>query len=178
MGIILKHRWLVPNILKWQDCKIFTKLVPSQTPCRSSQRKCFVKKIFINIYKISRESTSAGVCFIIFIKNRLHHRCFSVKFAKFLRRPILKNISERLLLPFLGLKKINHNDFVETSYNNIICERRTLKCETFFRNWSPLKMMKNAFYFILKALFVLKISKFLSSIFSYAEKMAWLERKG
>ena len=32
-------------------------------------------------------------------------------------------------------------------------------------NWfieSPLKMMKNAFYFILKALFVLKIFKFLS----------------
>ena len=27
---------------------------------------------------------------------------------------------------------------------------------------SPLKLMKNAFYFILKALFVLKISKFLS----------------
>ena len=27
---------------------------------------------------------------------------------------------------------------------------------------SPLKMMKNAFYFILKALFVLKLSKFLS----------------
>ena len=27
---------------------------------------------------------------------------------------------------------------------------------------SPLKMMKNAFYFILKALFVLKIFKFLS----------------
>ena len=29
-------------------------------------------------------------------------------------------------------------------------------------NESPLKMMKNAFYFILKALFVLKIFKFLS----------------
>ena len=27
---------------------------------------------------------------------------------------------------------------------------------------SPLKMMKNAFYFILKAIFVLKIFKFLS----------------
>ena len=31
-----------------------------------------------------------------------------------------------------------------------------------FFNKSPLKMMKNAFYFILKALFVLKIFKFLS----------------
>ena len=36
--------------------------------------------------------------------------------------------------------------------------------KTFFIsfNYSPLKMMKNPFYFILKALFVLKIFKFLS----------------
>ena len=33
-----------------------------------------------------------------FIKNGLHQRCFPVKFAKFLRRPILKNTCERLLL--------------------------------------------------------------------------------
>ena len=33
-----------------------------------------------------------------FIKNRLQHSCFPVKFAKFLRTPILKNICERLLL--------------------------------------------------------------------------------
>ena len=32
----------------------------------------------------------------------------------------------------------------------------------FLENESPLKMMKNAFYFTLKALFVLKIFKFLS----------------
>ena len=37
---------------------------------------------------------------------------------------------------------------------------------------SPLKMMKNAFYFILKALFVLKIFKFLSQLFGYVGKMA------
>ena len=34
----------------------------------------------------------------------------------------------------------------------------------------PLKMMKYAFYFILKALFVLKIFKFLSSLFGHLEK--------
>ena len=33
---------------------------------------------------------------------------------------------------------------------------------SFLVNESPLKMMKNAFYFTLKALFVLKIFKFLS----------------
>ena len=37
---------------------------------------------------------------------------------------------------------------------------------------SPLKMMKNAFYLILKALFVLKIFKFLSWHFGHAEETA------
>ena len=35
---------------------------------------------------------------------------------------------------------------------------------------SPLKMMKNAFYFNLKALFVLKIFKFLSRLFGHLGK--------
>ena len=39
-------------------------------------------------------------------------------------------------------------------------------------NDSPSKMMKNAFYFILKALLVLKIFKVLSSLFGHAEKTA------
>ena len=43
-------------------------------------------------------------------------------------------------------------------------------------NDSPSKMMKNAFYFILKALFVLKIFKFLSWFFGHVEKTAWSER--
>ena len=42
---------------------------------------------------------------------------------------------------------------------------------------SPLQMMKNAFYFILKALFVLKIFKLLPWLFGHVEKTAWLERK-
>ena len=45
-----------------------------------------------------------------------------------------------------------------------------------FINDSPSKMMKNDFYFILKALFVLKIFKFLSWLFGHVEKTAWLER--
>ena len=39
-------------------------------------------------------------------------------------------------------------------------------------------MMKNGFYFILKAYFVLEIFSFLSWLFGHVEKMAWLERKG
>ena len=43
---------------------------------------------------------------------------------------------------------------------------------------SPLRMMKNAFYLILKALVVLKIFKFLSWLFGHVEETAWLERDG
>ena len=39
-------------------------------------------------------------------------------------------------------------------------------------NDSPSKMMKNAFYFILKALFFLEIFKFLSRLFGYVGKTA------
>ena len=37
---------------------------------------------------------------------------------------------------------------------------------------SPLKMMKNAFYFILKALFVLQLFTFLSRLFGHVGKTA------
>ena len=43
-------------------------------------------------------------------------------------------------------------------------------------NKSSVKIMKNALYFILKALFVLKIFKTLSWNFGHVEEMAWLER--
>ena len=43
-------------------------------------------------------------------------------------------------------------------------------------NESSLKIKKNALYFILKDLFVLKIFKFLSWLFGRIEKTAWFER--
>ena len=42
---------------------------------------------------------------------------------------------------------------------------------------SPIKMMKNAFYFTLKGLFLLKIFKFLSGLFGYVEKPLDLKDK-
>ena len=48
----------------------------------------------------------------------------------------------------------------------------------FLATKSPWKVMKNAFYFIWKALFVLKISKFLSWLFGHVEKTVSLEREG
>ena len=45
-------------------------------------------------------------------------------------------------------------------------------------NESLSKMMKNAFYFISNARFILGISEILSLIFGHLEKTAWLERQG
>ena len=40
----------------------------------------------------------AGLQACNFIKKKLQNKCFAVKFAKFLRAPIFRNIYERLLL--------------------------------------------------------------------------------
>ena len=51
------------------------------------------------------------------IKKRLQHRCFPVKFAKFLRTPILKNIYERLLF-FVHDKVLVIGFYVQIEDNN------------------------------------------------------------
>ena len=56
------------------------------------QKKMSMKSLF---YKV------VGLQVCNFIKKRLQHRCFPVKFAKVLRTPILENICERLLLHIL-----------------------------------------------------------------------------
>ena len=43
-------------------------------------------------------------------------------------------------------------------------------------DWKPFKNDKKWFYFILKTLFILKIFTFLSRLFGYVGKAAWLER--
>ena len=45
-----------------------------------------------------------------------------------------------------------------------------------YYNEITLRMMKNTFYFILKGVYVLRIFKYLSWLFNYVEKAAWLER--
>ena len=59
-------------------------------------------------------------------------------------------------------------------------ETRTLTFQTKFVSFASMKalfkMMKNAFCFILKALFVLKVIKFLFWLFGHVEKTALLER--
>ena len=72
---------------------------------RSSHRRCFINKAIPNILWYSQENTCAGVYFLIklqvyhacnFIEKRLQHRYYLANIRKFIRRTILKNISERL----------------------------------------------------------------------------------
>ena len=65
-----------PNISKWQNSKVFTKLAPSQNSFRSSHRRCSVKK---DILKNLQNLTGKHLC----IKKRLQHRYFPVKFMQF-----------------------------------------------------------------------------------------------
>ena len=66
---------------------------------RTSHRRCSVKKVFLKILQILQENTCAGVSFDKkFIKKRISHRFFPVKFTIFLRTAIVKNICQRLLL--------------------------------------------------------------------------------
>ena len=51
-----------------------------------------------------------------FVTKILQHRCFRVKFAKFLRIPILKNICERLLL-YLHYNSHHHFHFHHFHYH-------------------------------------------------------------
>ena len=50
------------------------------------------------LYLHSLLNKVAGLQFCNFIKKRLKHGCFSVKFSKLLSAPILKNIWEQLLV--------------------------------------------------------------------------------
>ena len=71
---------------------------------KSSHRRCSVKKVFLTFRKFDRKipvlesllNKVAGLEACNFIKKRLQHRYFPVKFAIFLRTPILKNICKRL----------------------------------------------------------------------------------
>ena len=67
-------------------------------------------------------------------------------------------------LIFLTLSVRNYSDSVKA---------RSLRSETIFGIWKPLKKDENAFSFTLQALFLLKIFKFLSCLFSHVRK--WLD---
>ena len=93
------------------------------------------------------------------LKKRLWHRRFAVSFVKFLRTPFFiehlwmaaYEVSLSIDLRFTGFYEINPSKKV-----CFICLHE-----------SPLNMTKNAFYFILKALFVLDIYIFVWTFWSF-----------
>ena len=65
---------------------------------RSSHQRCSIKKVFMKTSQNSQESTSTWVSLQasakqLYLKKRLWHRYFPLKFAKFLRIPFLQNTS-------------------------------------------------------------------------------------
>ena len=93
-----------------------------------------------------------------FIKKRLLHRCFPVKFAKFSRTTILKDICKRLPL---YLRYISSWKYIWNTWNSILFIRRFLsyRYETALR-WSwRVKFQRKFFLFLTEYfLFLVKIS--------------------
>ena len=61
-----------------------------------------------------------------FIKKRLQHRSFHVKFAKFLRTPILKSICERLLLHLKYYTPANNTAEAVTEFSKTVTEEEEM----------------------------------------------------
>ena len=66
--------------------------------------------------KVRKYHRKIPVLEFFFITKKIQHRCFPVKFAKFLRIPILKNICERLLL-YLHYNSHHHFHFHHFHYH-------------------------------------------------------------
>ena len=91
MGVFLKHLWLVSNILKWQDCNIFTNIFASYFTDPFQKQP---PEVLCNFLK--RDSNTGA-----FVWN-----------FEFLRTFVLKNICQQLLLPFPVFTKFDHNVFI------------------------------------------------------------------
>ena len=107
---------IVRRYLFWQNSIIDVWHGPKYSFQKQSP-DVFYKKALVKNFAIFQKKTSvweslfdkaSGLSPCNFIKKRLQHKCFPVKFAKFLRTPILKNIYERLLLFFVLCMYLNY----------------------------------------------------------------------
>ena len=98
------------------------------------------------------------------------------------REPFHWQILVSLAATGICLKKKNHCFFVclfvwyLQKFKFFKVRLSPSKKSFYLLQWKLFKNDKNAFYIILKAVFVLKISKILSWLFVYVEKPAWLKR--
>ena len=101
---------------------------------RSSHRRCSIKKAILEHFVIFTRKNLCRRLFIIkvaghetchFIKKRLQHRYFLANIRKFIRRPILKNISERLHCwkVFCGKVFQIRSELRKRNYRWLLCER-------------------------------------------------------
>ena len=125
MGIFLKHV-IDSKYITMAGCKILTKLISAQNIPEAASRDVLFKKVFLKICEISQETLLKKTC--NFIKKTLQQRCFLVKFAKFLRTSILENTCKRVLLPFLGFRKLNHNVFLSLSWRHRFLCNNKINC--------------------------------------------------
>ena len=70
----------------------------SELKYRSSLHKRCNLKMTKNLANFTGKHLRWSLFLINFIEKRFQHRCLPVKFSKFLRTPILKNVCKRLLL--------------------------------------------------------------------------------
>ena len=85
---------------------LFFFFINQENTFRGSYQSFSIKKVFVKISKNSQESTGARASFkwscrlkpATLFKKRLWHKCFPVKFTKFLGTPFLQNTSGRLLM--------------------------------------------------------------------------------
>ena len=91
-NVITNHvEYTILAVLQRQLCTVAIAM-PS-----SSHRRCFIEKgVLKNVTKFTGKQLWPEAC--NFMKKRLWHGCFPVNFANFLRKTILQNTSERLLL--------------------------------------------------------------------------------
>ena len=91
-GFCLHH-----DFVQERHCSVFTaQKQPPEVLCKKDVLNNFAKFTVKHLYWCLFFNKVAQAYNVI--KKRLQHRCFPVKFAKFLRTPMLKNICKRLVL--------------------------------------------------------------------------------
>ena len=77
------------------------------------------------------------------------------------------------MIPFIQLDFRAHSTGIRLDISFRWCSniyiKYTLRSEAIFNTECSLEMMKNAFYFTLKSIFILKVFKFLSCLFGHAK---------
>ena len=108
LGFHLKCLWTY-----FHDITIFVVIIFMDFSNRGSHRRCSAKKGVLENYE---NFTRKRLCWSLFltklqVKKRPQDSCFTVKFAKYLRTPILKNICEWLLLYWKSLVCNGYNSW-------------------------------------------------------------------